>query len=183
MTAKPWQDRDLMYELYVERGMSAREINEHFGEPVHRRTISSWLNRLDIPARDRSEAGILAKLKTRIPCFYTDDLGYERWETRHRNEKFVLRVHRLLAVAEYGFDAVAGNVVHHKNGLKWDNRPENIEVMPEEEHMRHHAIEREFGGLHDGKSGWEIHHEKQAAAEDVNDTDRTLVADVGREDG
>ena len=50
--------------------------------------------------------------------------------------------HRLLAVAEYGFDAVAGNDIHHKNGVPWDNRPANIEPIDPCEHSRIHAKEQ-----------------------------------------
>ena len=32
-------------------------------------------------------------------------------------------------------------VVHHKNGNRTDNRPENLEVMTKEEHTRLHSIE------------------------------------------
>jgi DNA invertase Pin-like site-specific DNA recombinase len=48
-------------------------------------------------------------------------------------------IHRLLAVSEYGFDEVCNNVVHHKNGIRWDNRPSNIEVMDRTEHSILHA--------------------------------------------
>lgn len=47
-------------------------------------------------------------------------------------------VHRLLAISEYGFEAVAGNHVHHINGHKFDNRPENIEVKSEKQHLADH---------------------------------------------
>ncbi len=30
-------------------------------------------------------------------------------------------IHQLLAIAEHGFDEVAGKHIHHKNGIKWDN--------------------------------------------------------------
>jgi len=48
-------------------------------------------------------------------------------------------VHRLLAVAEYGYENVCDNVIHHKNGIRWDNRPDNIEVMTRSEHSKLHA--------------------------------------------
>lgn len=47
-------------------------------------------------------------------------------------------VHRLLAVSEYGIEEVKDKVVHHKNGIKWDNRPDNIEVMNRAEHTKLH---------------------------------------------
>jgi hypothetical protein len=55
-----------------------------------------------------------------------------------RVERKNLPVHRLLAVAEFGADAVADKVVHHKNGIPWDNRPDNIELLDRAEHSRHH---------------------------------------------
>jgi len=47
--------------------------------------------------------------------------------------------HRLLAVAEYGLDEIAGKDIHHKNNIPWDNRPENIKPMSPSEHRSHHA--------------------------------------------
>jgi transposase len=48
-------------------------------------------------------------------------------------------VHRLLAVSEYGYQKVCDNVIHHKNGIKWDNRPKNIKVMDRSDHSKLHA--------------------------------------------
>jgi len=52
--------------------------------------------------------------------------------------KQYVRIHRLLAVATYGYDEVVGKEVHHKNEIKWDNRPENIVPVTSEEHRRMH---------------------------------------------
>ena len=34
--------------------------------------------------------------------------------------------------------------VHHKNHIRWDNRPENLEVIPASEHLRQHARPKEY---------------------------------------
>ena len=46
--------------------------------------------------------------------------------------------HRLIAIKIFGEDACRGKIVHHKNGDKRDNRPENLELMTRSEHMKHH---------------------------------------------
>lgn len=50
-------------------------------------------------------------------------------------------LHRLLAVAEHGLNAVRGSEIHHKNGIPWDNRPSNLKVVSRTEHMKEHAKE------------------------------------------
>jgi hypothetical protein len=46
--------------------------------------------------------------------------------------------HRIVAEAMLGRPLAAGEIVHHKNGSIRDNRPENLEVMTQSEHMREH---------------------------------------------
>ena len=47
--------------------------------------------------------------------------------------------HVVVAMTMLGRPLAANEVVHHKNGLRADNRPENLEVLSRAEHAREHA--------------------------------------------
>ena len=50
------------------------------------------------------------------------------------------REHAVIAEWAAGRKLVAGEVVHHKNFVKYDNCPENLQIMTREEHSRYHQI-------------------------------------------
>ena len=65
--------------------------------------------------------------------YYIDENGYYRYCDSDR------LVHRYVAERYVvGRKLRPGEVVHHKNGNKLDNRSSNLEVMTEEEHDDHH---------------------------------------------
>jgi transposase len=136
-------DEDWIREKYHGEGMSISDISDHLG--VSRMPVWRALNRYDIESHpDDYRSWNLH------PSFRMHQQGYMLAYSSYRDEngdkkQDELRIHRLVAVAECGMDAVAGNVVHHKNGIPWDNRPENLEVMEKSEHVKHHFEER--GGL------------------------------------
>jgi transposase len=127
----PWTDPELLHDLYHEKSMSQYEIAEELD--CGQNTVKRWMKRHDIEAKTVKN--------DRVPYFETSKNGYETWETKVEDTSHHVRVHRLLAVAEYGFEAVADSVVHHKNNIRWDNRPENIEPMSKMEHRRIHVRE------------------------------------------
>lgn len=130
---KPYTDAETLRDLYHGEQLSMREVAERLGTDVDR--IDYWMDVHDIETR-------MSNTQQPHAGFRTDVDGYEVWRTYVNGSHLRVRVHRLLAVAEYGLDAVAGNDIHHKNHVPWDNRSENIEPLGPSEHRRRHGVER-----------------------------------------
>jgi len=129
MAERAYRDEQKLRELYVEEGLSLRDVADELD--CDHTTVDYWLEKHGIEKR--------TAFQDRLPRLEVNHNGYElvrAWVdgTYHR-----CRIHRLLAVAEHGFDHVADCDVHHKNGIPWDNRPDNISVLPHEEHVRLHS--------------------------------------------
>lgn len=133
-------------ELYCERRLSARETAEKL-ECTYA-SVLRWLEIHGIARRDRVE-GISIAARRRPAYYGTNPDGYEKWMNAYDSEYNSVLVHRLLAVAEFGFDAVCGNHVHHGSQddgpnelppceIPWANWGGNLEVMSASEHSKHH---------------------------------------------
>jgi len=70
------------------------------------------------------------------------------------DSKGYVRVHRLIMEAHLDRYLEAGEVVHHKDHDKFNNRIENLELTTLSEHTGHHA--------RNGDCGWNAYHEKRS---------------------
>jgi transposase len=122
------QNEDVLRELYDEQGLTQKEIADELN--VHSNTIRRWMKRHDISTGYSSGEA----------SFSTTKDGYEEWQAWNpeREQPESVQVHRLVAVAQFGFDALRGNQVHHKTGIKWDNRPSNLTLETPSGHTSRH---------------------------------------------
>lgn len=124
---RPWQEENRLRKMY-ESGMTIQDIANEFG--VDYRTVWQYMNKYGIRRRKKWEHSY-----AKIPNFRTDTQGYERWESGDEQ----IYVHRLLAVSEFGLEAIKEKDIHHKSEVPWDNRPGNIEPLTRSEHKKTHS--------------------------------------------
>ena len=126
-------DRDWLYEQYVEKQKSSGDIADELG--CSGTVVLRWLDKHNIEKRKSCQDWLLKP--------HTSPRGHERLHTGGYEGNSKVKFHRLVAVAKFGIDPVKENEVHHKNGIKWDNRPSNLELLSTEEHARLHSEGRE----------------------------------------
>ncbi|QLG30096.1 HNH endonuclease (plasmid) [Halorarum halophilum] len=130
---EPWRNVVTLARAYEKYG-SAEGVAEAWG--CSERTIRTWLHKHDEIEVQRQ--GRRPSWEDTEPPNHVleDDEGYEivesfcpvRDETGElvKIERKAVRIHRLVMVAYWGFDAVKDAEVHHRNGGKIDNRPSNL---------------------------------------------------------
>ena len=124
----PWRDKSTLDYYYRQKDLSLRETANVLG--CSTTPIREWLQKHGMSTAVSD--------KDKPPHYRVGNQGYPRWETKTKDGRHNVSVHRLLAVCEFGFDAVCGKHVHHKNGHRWDNRPENLQLMSDSRHGKHH---------------------------------------------
>lgn len=130
----PWRNENRLRKLYAEEGLSSREVANEFG--CDKKTVLRWLDKFDIEKTTPTWE--------RPPNYQTGWDGYTRSKASHKGKQYTFLIHRLAAVAKYGFSEVAESLVHHKSGIPWDNRVENLELVESQsKHMTHHYGDHE----------------------------------------
>lgn len=135
--------RERFYQLYVIDGLSAREVGQALG--MSESNVRHWLRRYEIPSRTRSEAlGGKRNPAWRGGTKRTEK-GYVLVKCPDSPMAFVngyVPEHRLVMSEHVGRPLRSDEHVHHKNGVKDDNRIENLELMTQSEHLSFEAIVR-----------------------------------------
>jgi len=149
----PHRDEDILRKLYHEDGLSLREVATILDTTGG--TVYKWMQRLGVKTRTKKEAregdGV---------SFITGDGGYEAFSVSEGTHSVLFRHHSLLAIAA-GADPAdvfsdGDYHVHHINGVPWDNRVENLAVVPASDHIREHELPSQFHGpyIRDEEGYW-----------------------------
>lgn len=127
---------DELRRLYVDEGLPAERIGERIG--CSKGTILNRLHEYGITVRETEDYA-----HDGPPRLKTRKNGYEVFCFQDGEETFYCPHHRLLAIADGTdpYEVFQGHDthVHHENGVKWDNRVENLSVMDASEHLSLHA--------------------------------------------
>ena len=149
-------DQDLE-RLYVAEQKSCFEISEEYGN-LNISTLYKRMERLGIPRRTISQAMTLSYRKNRQKVHLppngkganSPSWKGGRWKTpkgyiivyspghhhAQNHGKYVFE-HILVWEKTHGQQLPKGFVIHHLNGVKDDNRPENLKAMPSGKHHNH----------------------------------------------
>jgi len=138
----PHTDEEWLRECYFDRKMSITEMADEAGL----KSEVSIMKQMDRYGIDRRPQHVTRILRNPGAGFVQADArGYEQIKHSVDDTTKQYKIHRLLAIAKYGYNEVKDKRVHHKNGVKWDNRHENITLVEDQaEHAQYHK--GEWGG-------------------------------------
>ena len=124
----PWRNKEWFYAQYVTLEKPHVQIAKENDCCIT--TISKWARIHDFPTRLHSwfHGKRSSQYKEGLE---TRKNGYRMVHVPGRKNVYE---HRFVAEQTLGRPLEPGEVVHHKNGIKDDNRPENLEVLSRKEH-------------------------------------------------
>ncbi|UHQ96477.1 hypothetical protein [Natrinema halophilum] len=135
----PWDDPELLERLYHEEKLSTFQIAERW-EDVEQPGIWWMLEKHGIETRSSAEG-----IRTRYASNLTKAISSGRiwFQFVEYGEERTFLLSQLVALLDNAADDVFDDSthVHHKNSHPIDDRSENLEVLPIEEHLSHHGKE------------------------------------------
>jgi hypothetical protein len=108
--------------------------------PVSQSGVKYWMNQHNIETKSAAQAAA-ESCRADSANYTLNNQGYQVWRSRENGREIAVGTHRLLAIADGAdpHEVFAGGIhVHHKNGIRWDNRPENLQPMDGGEHLAQH---------------------------------------------
>ena len=123
---KNWTDEQdqFLFDYYQQRGLMycAEALDRNVNSIMHR------VQRLGIKKRGKMKPPIVT-------------LSEEGYLSLKGNGKHYF-IHRIIAEYLIGRTLLDDEVVHHKDGDKLNNHPDNLQVMTRSDHMKLHSAER-----------------------------------------
>jgi hypothetical protein len=90
--------------------------------------------------------------------YFTNHNGYEKWTAQTDDGTKNVYVHQLAAIAHganpHDVFSSGEYEIHHRNGIPFDNRPDNLTVVSKEQHR---AIHRDDDKVHCPLLGCEVY--------------------------
>jgi len=129
-----YKAEEWLTDLYYTAGMTLNGMGAV--ADCHQQTIANWMDEYGLDRRTGN------RFERKPWASYGHHArGYPKWDVWNSDEEtqHTVLVHRLIAAAEYGLAEMDGKIVHHINGVKWDNRPSNLELMTQSEHATQHG--------------------------------------------
>lgn len=129
-----YKNKNDLVELYLEKELSSYQIAELCD--CSKRTVLNWMDKHGI---DRRPVG---RRRVERATFGTNQGGYEYCTARTDDGTKSVGVSQLVAISNGAdphkvFDS-ENYETHHRNGIAWDNRPDNLQVVSKEQHRQIH---------------------------------------------
>ena len=140
--------KEYLEEEYVKKNRSQTSISKELECSIT--LVREALIKAGIEINKAKSTSFYADGNNKYASYITDDKGYLYIRIPNHpktNNRGYVRLHIILAEYFFEREVEKGEVVHHKNGDRQDNRKENLEILEKKEHDRLHALKR-----HEGKS-------------------------------
>lgn len=130
-------DKEQLYDLYHKQGLDSNQVGDKLGATGSAVRIAMY--KLGIPTRTLSQATSGERHYAWKGGIHKDSSGYvEVYMPQHHRagKRGYVRQHILVWEQANGRELANDEIVHHLNGTKDDNRPENLIVLKKKTHDR-----------------------------------------------